>query len=112
MSLVFVHEYCRPGQEGDQMLMSIHNINYVKSSLSSLMWLKQRYMDSFCNNYGHKIIINNLDMNDLPGIINDFVFYNKIVQPCNLSVYAINTTHISMLNVAIRDILADRDKSN
>ena len=102
---VFVFEHYRPIKENDQMLMSVDNINYVKSNVHDLKWLEERVFEYRNDEDRNKIIVQKLDMTELVDIINDFIHHGHLVQPCNISVYAMRVINIGMLNIVIRDIL-------
>jgi hypothetical protein len=104
--MVYVFEHYRPTKEQDQMLLFIDGIDYVNKSISGEDWLQQRINFYSLNNEGrHKIILNTINLKDLPNFINDFIFYHKIEQPCDISLYALSVSNMSNLSVAIRNII-------
>lgn len=104
--MVVVTEHYRPKEEHDQMLMCIDGIDYVKGPIHPITWLATRVDGVTCAPWREKVIIKNLDIKELPDIINDILCHLlQMEQPCNLSIYALDVTNLSMMQVVIRDIL-------
>jgi hypothetical protein len=103
---VYVTEHYRPVREKDQMLLRVENINYVTKAKHGADWMKARCTSHHYPSDGMiRIITNCFDIRDLPDFINDFVFYESISKPCNLTIYSLETMNIGALSTSIRDIL-------
>ena len=102
---VFVFEYYRPQKDGDHLLIAVTNIDYVTESVEEAAWVNSKEISCYDGDNYIKLVALSIDITEIPQIINDFIFHNKIEQPCNISLYAIKTTGVSYLPVVIRNIL-------
>jgi len=100
---VYVSEWYRPREENDEMLMFVDNINYVTEKIDEIEYNYTYYYKE--GDKRHKIIVNGMNMADLPKFINDFVFHHQILQPCNLSIHVLEIFNIKCLGIVIREIL-------
>jgi hypothetical protein len=103
--MVFLTEHYRPVREMDQMFTVVSGINFVKGPIHDKVWIESRYVEKYGSLAMNKIVINELDIKELPDIINDYVYYNNIQQPCELSIYALCVRNISSMNVVVRNII-------
>jgi hypothetical protein len=101
---VFVFEHYRPRNDGDQLLIEVSNIDYVTEGVNDAAWIESKGI-TYYDDSSVKLIAPQIDISEIPQLINDFIFHNKIEQPCTLSLYAIKTTGAKYLPVVIRNIL-------
>jgi hypothetical protein len=88
------------------MFIFVEGIDYAKESIHDFKWVESRFKSCDPGMVGyHQVIIESLDMKELPDLINDIVYRHKLSQPCNLSIYAKNVKNIQFRSVVIKDIL-------